>query len=105
MRYVRTMWAAGLAGWQVKPHGHRYSVYQGKDRRLVCNDAPIRGYTNIFIQGSTPAELSNMLSPVHPMLVREDPRYGGTTLHIPLEDLPVFLPLLATYFGCSVNRS
>lgn len=99
MREVISAWASAHDGWEVKSHGHRYSVHQHGHLRLICNDAPTRGYTNVFVKGSTPARLGRILSSVNPLLVREDIRYGGTTLHISPEFMGPFLRSLSNYFG------
>ena len=98
MREVIEAWADSV-GWRVGPHGHRYSIKQNDELRLICNDAPKRGYTNVFIKGRSPLELAPMLSSLTMRLVREDARYNGTTLHVPPDSLGPLLTAVASHFG------
>ncbi len=99
MREVIEEWAVQRPGWNVGSHGHRYGVHQDGQLRLICNDAPTRGYTNIFVKDRTPRDLNKLLAEVNPWLVREDARYGGTTLHIPEDSVTAFLRALERLFG------
>lgn len=98
MRHIIEVWADSV-GWKVGPHGHRYSVKQNDQLRLICNDAPTRGYTNIFIKGRSPAELTAVLGGLRMQLVREDARYDGTTLHVPPYSLDQLLMAVGRHFG------
>jgi hypothetical protein len=100
MRAEIEKWAKSV-GWELGSHGNRYSVKDDGELRLICNDAPTRGYTNVFIKGRTRAQMLGPLSDLKLELIRDDTRYGGTTLHVPPASLSGVLREVSRQFGAS----